>query len=339
MSGDSDHIERLQREAHDWLACFLRGNATPADLEAMKAWHARSPAHAEAYAQARRLWTSLGQVIGPAEASASAKNVGPACSSEAQSVPPRQPRRRSVSRRAVLGGSMAAGVATACGFGLLRPPFDLWPSLAQLSADFRTATGEQRTISITDNVSLDLNTQTAIAIRSTDANARHIELISGEALISVADPSRSLIVSVAAGRAIADDARFNLRYVENAACAITCLGGTVQVENGAGSVSLGAGQQVSFGSSHLGAVTAVDQDVVTAWQKGMLIFEFTPLAQVVEEINRYRPGRLVLLNEKLGHRVLNARLEIKDVDKVVGQIVRIFGAKATFLPAGLVVLT
>jgi transmembrane sensor len=334
MNVDPDHLDPLQREAHDWLALFLRGDATSADLEAVKAWCAQSPAHAEAYARARQLWNTLGRVVA-ADATKDATKSPDVRDLDAALR--RSVVRRPVSRRAVLGGAMAASVAAATGYALVDPPFDLWPSVAQLSADFRTRTGEQRRISIADNVSLDLNTQTSIALRAADANARHIELISGEAMISVAE--QPLIVSVADGRTIANRARFNLRYDQQAACVVTCLDGSITVENGGKAVSLAGGQQVSYDGNNLGAVAAIDQETVTAWRQGVLIFTFTPVTQVIEEVNRYRPGRLVLLNQALGRRVLNARFEIKDADKVIGQIERIFGAKATFLPGGLVILT
>jgi transmembrane sensor len=348
MSGDHDHPDLLQREAYDWLALFLRGDATSADLEAVKSWYARSPAHAEAYARARHLWNSLGPAIANetvgqegTRSPEAAKNIGVGDLDAVLTGPVarRQISRHQVSRRAVLGGAMAASVAAATGYALVDPPFGLWPSVAQLSADFRTKTGEQRKIAFGDDVSLDLNTQTSIALRAADTNpsARHIELISGEAMISVSD--RSLIVSAAEGRTIADRASFNLRYDQHAACVVTCLEGTITVERGSQTVSLGRGQQVSYDANKLGAVAVIDREAVTAWQRGVLIFAFTPVAQVVEEVNRYRPGRLVLLNEALGRRILNARFDIKDADKVVGQIARIFGAKTTFLPGGVVILT
>jgi transmembrane sensor len=330
MSMDDDNLDKLQREAHDWLARFARGDATFADLEAIKSWYAQSAAHAKAYARARRLWRILGVVARPVGKGFEGQSLG-AQPHGADSRPGR------VSRRAVWGGVLTAS-AVAAAYACVNPPFELWPSLAQLRADYRTSTGEQRKIALADNVSLDLNTQTSIAIRS-NAAAEYIELIHGEAVVSVAAAPRPLIVSAADGHTIAEDAKFNLRYDRDPGCVVTCLEGTVRVENDGGVASLAAGQQVSYGDRRMGTVAAIDPQTVAAWQNGLLIFTFTPVARAIDEVNRYRPGRIVLFNETIGHRVLNARFEIKDADKIIGQIVRIFGAKATFLPGGLVILT
>ncbi len=104
-------------------------------------------------------------------------------------------------------------------------------------------------------------------------------------------------------------------------------------------VALAAGQQVGYGAQGMGAVTVIDPERVTAWQRGMLIFDATPVARVIEEVNRYRSGRIVLMNPEIGRRLMTARLRIAETDKIVVQIVHIFGAKARALPGGLVIQT
>ena len=72
-------------------------------------------------------------------------------------------RRATMSRRALLagGGALAASVAA---YAVMKPPLDLWPSFDELRADYRTATGEQRRVTVAD-VDVRLNTQTSIASR------------------------------------------------------------------------------------------------------------------------------------------------------------------------------
>ncbi len=45
------------------------------------------------------------------------------------------------------------------------------------------------------------------------------------------------------------------------------------------------------------------------------------------------------MNEEIGQRLLTARLPTTETDKIVTQIVQIFGAKARTLPGGIVILT
>ncbi|MCK9914439.1 FecR domain-containing protein [Microbacteriaceae bacterium K1510] len=321
----NDDADLLQREAHDWIARFISGEATPADLEALKAWYKQSPAHAAAYKQARRLWRALGPAAGNSRTENGerhAPKVAPAL----------------VGRRAFLGGAVGAAAAAGA-YVAVRPPFDLWPSFAQLKADYRTATGEQRQIKVADGISVDLNTRTSMTLEPGRSGNERLRLISGEAMVSVADPQRAFSVVAADGRIIASHAKFNVRYDRGGPCTVSCLDGSLTVEMSGGTILLTANQQVSYDERGLQPVTATDREMVTAWQKDLLIFKLTPVAQAIEQVNRYRPGRIVLLNEDIGHRVLNARFRIDEADKIVGQIVRIFGAHATYLPGGLVILT
>jgi transmembrane sensor len=86
-------------------------------------------------------------------------------------------------------------------------------------------------------------------------------------------------------------------------------------------------------------VTDADPETVTAWRSGLLIFDETPVAQVVAEINRYRAGRVVLLNDAIGRRQLTARVRTTETDLVIAEIKTIFGASARTLPGGIVLLT
>ncbi|WZB60942.1 FecR domain-containing protein [Achromobacter xylosoxidans] len=73
---------------------------------------------------------------------------------------------------------------------VVAPPFGLWPSWRELGADYRTAKGEQRRVVLPGAAVLDLNTRTSIALR-----AAGVELISGEAAISLAGASSPFTVS------------------------------------------------------------------------------------------------------------------------------------------------
>jgi transmembrane sensor len=84
---------------------------------------------------------------------------------------------------------------------------------------------------------------------------------------------------------------------------------------------------------------SVDPAQVTAWQSGLLIFRDRPLAAVVEEVNRYRPGKIVIVSAELRQRAVNGDFEIKKLDSFVTQVEQLFGAHATSLPGGLVLLS
>jgi transmembrane sensor len=316
-----DALDPIDREAQDWVVRFASGEATSDDLQEGKRWCEQSPAHAAAFARASRLWDGLGP-----GAFAGQPHVG------------RRAALVRMTRRAVIGGAVAASAAGAAAL-VVRPPFALWPSWSELTADYRTATGEQRHITLAGRASIEMNTQTSIVVRRGTSAGGQIELVAGEAMIAtLPGASAPLTVTAGEGRAQASNARFNLRRDRAAAC-VTCLDGTVQVEYGTATLALQERQQITYDGRGLGKIAAVDPAVVTAWQDGMLIFHATPLRQVIEDVNRYRPGRIILMNEQLAARLFSADFHIRNVDAVIPQIQRLFGAKVTSLPGGIVLLS
>jgi transmembrane sensor len=325
----SEGLQALHREAYDWVARFAAGDARPADLAAFRRWAARSPAHAAAFARASLFW----KVSGSAGLELLAEDI------VAQDAG-RRPfmARPQLPRRALLGGALAASAAGVAAM-VIRPPFGLWPSWPELRADYRTAPGAQRRIALADHVSIELNTRTSIALRPTGGQADRIELIAGElAVATVPEATRPVIVTAGGGRTMSTaGTRFNVLYEHHLVC-VTCVEGGVQVTQGASSVRLSAGRQTTYSDQGFGPAVAIDPAVVTAWQSGIIIFQSTPVSQVVAEINRYRPGRVILTNPALGRGLFNARVEIGRIDRVIRQIAEVFGARVTSLPGGIVLL-
>ncbi len=312
---DADNVRRgpdaIDDEAWRWVLIMTSGHATPNDIAELERWCKRSARHAEAYAEADKTWHLFGPAI---------KNVT---------------REATIGRRTVLGGMLAASAAGAA-FVVARPPFGLWPSLGQLTSDYRTATGEQFRIALTDRASVDMNTRTSLNIRPTANDGNRVELIAGEA--AIATNSKPIEVIAANGRAWADAAQFNVRYDGPEVC-VSCLAGVVQVAQQGRSVSIEQKQQITYTADGFGVVASVDPAVVAGWQQGELFFEDEPLAQVVKEVNRYRPGRIVLLNDTLGQRRFTAHVKLNRLDVVITELQLTFGARVTSLPGGLVLIS
>jgi transmembrane sensor len=87
-------------------------------------------------------------------------------------------------------------------------------------------------------------------------------------------------------------------------------------------------------------VTTADSDEITAWERGVLIFRNQSLGYVVDEVNRYRAGRIILLNQALGSRpVALASFHLDRLDEIIPQMEALYGARARYLPAGIVLLS
>jgi len=141
----------------------------------------------------------------------------------------------------------------------------------------------------------------------------------------------------AGGRIAAEQAHFNAQRLDGVVTA-ACLNGTVDVEQGGKAVRLREGEQVSYSGAGLESSVAADPEQVTAWQAGLLIFRDRPLAGVVDEVNRYRFGKIIIVNAVLGRRVVNGTFQINKLDGFVAQVQRLFGAHATPLLGGVVLL-
>jgi transmembrane sensor len=307
-----------------WVVRLTSGQATTEDAVALSRWRDESALHRQAFAEARLLWETL----------------EPAAKEIAVRDQDRRHLHRSqgVGRRALIGGALAASAA-AVGYLGARSPLDLWPSIDELRADYRTGTGEQRQLRLTSNVSLLLNTQTSIDVRSLSSGSRGIELIAGEAAITAnAQAGVPFVVLAAGGRASAISARFDVRR-DGATVRVTSHEGDVEVGQNDRSVTVPSGHQVTYDSRNIGAVSPVELAVATAWQHGMLIFRHEPLRRVIAEVNRYRPGRIIVLDDRLGNRDVVANFHIDRINEVVEHVVQAFDAHATFLPGGVVLLS
>ena len=61
-------------------------------------------------------------------------------------------------------------------------------------------------------------------------------------------------------------------------------------------------------------------------------------SRVIAEVNRYRPGRIVLIDRSLGDEEVTARFRLDRLDDAIAQIHEVFRARIRTLPGGLVLV-
>ena len=321
MNTRDDDDRALRDQAKDWVLQLTTGAATQQDLRALAEWRAISSAHETAFAEACRLWQALGTPLAVA-------------AGQPQADPMPAQHWRPIGRRAFLGGAAAASVATIAGTAVLRPPLGLWPSVMELAADYHTGIGEQRRVDLADKASIEMNTRTSLNIRNVaDAD---IELWAGEAAVTLG-PQR-VVLAAAGGRTAGSGAEFVIRC-DGSSVRITCLHGRVYVAHAGRSAELSAPDQLTYGPAGLGPPRAVDPQVAAAWRGGVLVFDNERVSHVVDEVNRYRHGRIVLANTSLGERRVTARVSLSRLDAILGQLRDVLGAKVTLLAGGFVLLS
>ena len=324
MNQSSD-IAKYRREAIAWMLRLKPGIATAEDVAAFKHWCGQNPAHAQAFAEMRDLWDAVGPAGQKLFEPQALENI--AAAHATWSMP--------LGRRAFLTGAGAATAAVAA-HAAFNPPLHLWPSIAELAADYRTATGEQQRIALPDDIAIEMNTQTSIGLRPLADGARSIELIAGEGVVRT--QSHALEVFAADGHVRGTNATFNIRRDGNRVN-VTCLQGEVSVVCQTTPVTLSSQRQVSYSQAGLTPISQVDSAAITSWREGFLVFHDKRLSDVIAEINSYRRGRIVIVNEALGQRTVDGRFYLARLDDVVEKVRNTFGAHVTSLPGGVVILS
>lgn len=318
----ADSDAAIGQQADAWWARLRSADFTRADADALRAWCARSPAHARAWRELQQVWQALDPALQGAARAARGTDAPPRAAVLAFPARP--------GRRAFMGGALAAGVAVLA----LRPPLGAWPSLQELGADYRTGTGEQRQLALSRQMTVQMNTQTRINVNAQES----IELLAGEAEILANGARQPVTVQAGAGRLLAQSARFNVRHTDDAVC-VTCLAGAVDVVWQQRRQTLDAGQQLVYDTQGVQAATVAAGGEVSAWRTGALSFVGKPLAEVVAEINRYRPGKVLLRNPELGRRLVRMRFSIAQMDGALAMIRDLTGANMISLPGGIVLLS
>lgn len=301
----------LQREAMDRLWFILSGQATEDDLAALDRWKNQSDAHARALASAARFRRLI------ADQTAFDRTTP-------------TPLQRPATRRAVLGG----GTLAAAALGMVAPPLALWPSVAELSADYRTAVGERQRLEPGNGVLVEMNTRTSMKMRSA-AGRPGIELIAGEVAVTTDLPDAHPFRCYAGNcRILAGKASLDLRY-DNDKVWVFCAGGMLKIKTGKNQKTLRARERILVAGGQIDTPATVDPVLVTSWRQGRLVFHDASFGEIVDEINRYRPGRIFIADRDLAGRRFNAVFEIAQIANVVPDLQRFSQASVTYLPGNI----
>jgi transmembrane sensor len=188
-----------------------------------------------------------------------------------------------------------------------------------------TAVGEQRTLNLQDGTRIELNTATRLVVKY-DAKTRVVELKSGEAYFSVAHEPRPFVVMAGNRKVIAVGTSFTVRRdhsTDDDSVTVTLIEGKVavapiSVANILSAVPIPEVTVLSAGERahvRLRAPITVDTppiDRVTGWMRGQLIFDHTPLAEAVAELNRYGTTRLSVASPETGRIPVSGTFRVSD---------------------------
>ena len=318
-----NHVERIiptpaqEQAAYAWLS-LLHDQPSSGDQVTFSRWLQADPAHAEAYAQAQVVW-ELSEA--PARTLASEDALA------LQGYLDSMDRSRQYRVRRWAGGlAMAACLLLMIGMGAGWQPMR-W--VDDLGADYVSAPGEIRTVTLADQSQVTLDADSAIAV-DFSGGERHVQLRRGAGFFSVVHTGEPFIVDANQGQARVLGTQFEVR-LQPAGGQVTVLSGRVGVtaRKQAAQQILGAGEQVSYGAGSAQKVRGVDSEAQLAWRQGWLNYYRTPLADVVKDLGRYYPGRIVLLNDELATRRVSGSFPSKDPQAVLSSLQGVLGFEQT----------
>lgn len=287
---------RIDDDAMDWFLRAVEGAMTPEERRNLDDWLLSDPRHRAAFDDIRQTWDMAGDMAA-AFAQPFQTDVTP--------LRPKRPARRA---------AMAAGLLAAClALFATAEALDL---PIRLQADYRTPTGEQARVDLPDGSVAYLNTDSAIAV-DFSGPTRQVTLLKGEALFEVAkNPARPFDVEALDGQARAVGTAYAVRD-DGQAAQVTVTEGVVQVTTGGEQLTLSAGDRVSYRSGKApGAIehTANGNIPSLAWRRGLIVLNGQSFKQALSEIDRYRPGRIVLLADAARLTPVTARLSLSSLD-------------------------
>jgi transmembrane sensor len=305
MSLQKSHLnEQIFEEASTWFVTFRVDDPGAAAREEFRDWIRRSPEHIRAYLEIAAVYADIpvpgdgrsAQELIDLARSAPDSNIIELNRQRVGAAGPGQ----SVSRDRRVGmgqrGLLAAAVLViSCATGWLLLERDT----------YSTGIGEQRSVTLSDGSIVELNAESKVRVMYRSGH-RDVHLLSGQALFRVAkDASRPFVVQAGDTRVRAVGTQFDV-YLRSASTVVTVIEGRVAVlsevvssgtPEGAAppdAAVVAAGEQVTVTTNRLRMAEKPNVAAAIAWTQHQLVFDATPLAEVLAEFARYTPRRIIV---------------------------------------------
>ncbi len=258
----------MAEEAAAWFSTMLDPDVSAEDQQAFRAWIGQGPLQSRAFHEMELIWGA------------------------AAALPDRG---RGLSRRAALRGVAGLGLLAGLGWWAAHPRPDFSSKRGQvLAANLPGGTG----ILLSAASELSLIRLPAGKVAKDD----QVRLMAGSAWFGPG--ANGLSVEARSFRLTRND--------PDSAFAVSLLArgpramverGTVTVSLGDDTATLAAGEVLSLDEAQ-GAYSRESRDVAAllSWREGRLSFEHEPLDNIIAELNNWRPGHLMLMDDSLRNR-------------------------------------
>lgn len=308
---NEDQQNALDQEAIRWLVVLRDDEVTVSDHEEFERWLATSADHKAAWRWACEVWE------------------------DADKAAPAIRERLATQRGSVIAFARKESLASKS-FGKWLPiaaAFCLFAGGAVvlsnpgLLAQEQTSRGEIRPVSLPDGSVAEMGSESSLSF-STEGQQRVVTLYSGEAHFKVApNPDKPFIVRAKDGSIMALGTAFNVKLLPTSVN-IAVTEHVVEVVPPYGErFRLSNGQQATYGAAGVSAVAPSDAASATAWQRKRLVLQNVQLQDVLADVDRYRAGRIIVLDEAINAIPVTAVLDISDPEAALSTIERTLPVK------------
>ncbi|MGX4675913.1 FecR family protein [SAR92 clade bacterium H246] len=350
--------EDIEQQAADWLVRLDSDHApSQQDLQALKEWMQRSPAHTAQLKRLTKYWHSANLLTELSFPLPGSQRPDGLLSNLRYQF--RQLLTHGRHATATLGIAFTLTLAVAMGL--------YFNSGAGVSGNgiYQTRIGEQNSITLIDGSVIQLNTNSRLQVNY-DSEHRDVVLMAGEAHFEVAkEPSRPFAVKAGEGLVRAVGTAFSVR-INPEALKVTVTEGKValrtveQAQLNAASLEqtnirpadnsviataeppaedrgyLVQGQSVDFqpqASSGLGnpiqQLKQHDIEQQLAWRKGLLLFAGEPLAQVIQEVNRYTKLDIQIIDADIADLSIGGQFKVGETQAMLKVLETSFGIQVS----------
>ncbi len=179
----------------------------------------------------------------------------------------------------------------------------------------------RREVTLADGSVVHLDVDSEISVKLSNGH-RDITLVNGRALFAVAhDASSPFVVSAGQWHTTALGTHFQVQR-DSDKVRVTLTEGSVAVTGTPAqsnwSERLAPGEQISLtADGHVHEKRTVDTQAVTSWSRGRLVFRGTPLAEALQEVNRYGRRKVRLGDPDLADLPVDGNFIAGETDLIV----------------------
>jgi len=354
MPTDSDNanLSEIKQQAIEWLVRLRDEGISDEEMKRFADWMAGDYRHCEAFARAEELFDDMviaaqissdsdQTLMNQLDTTSSVVSLNRVCNSRGDG----RYKEFVVSTKRWIPALLAIAAVWLFAVNLVLPE-NLYP-LDRFLTDYGTVTGELRQIQLSDGSHILLNTDSAVSVNYDDVK-RQIILHHGQALFTVAkDMRRPFEVELDDIRVQALGTVFEVDRHDERETRVSVLEHAVKVnllnnqasENNFTGVEIGEKQRLRYRHDGVFSDTeSFEPEQASSWQHRRLFMNDRPLEELVNELNRYRMGRVFVSDKEVGNLRISGVFSLDNTDDTIRSVCDVLGLRETRLSSWWVLL-